>query len=1122
MADFTKEQLQAIEHGYGNVLISASAGSGKTYTMISRLVRLVLQQNVSVNQILALTFTEMAAQDMKEKLKKTLLSNAIGGQKDRIYNQLALVPTADISTLHSFCARLIRTYFFEVGLSPDFSILDESSAGAMRLECVNKTFREFYEKNEEWFYTLVEKHVVNRTDKAFKELVLSAYNFCDANQNPTEFMNSFVTVYSTENFFNLLKKYKKELDVQLSELLEDAKKALILLEKTGEKKGVEFTKTLVSDLQILISAPDIYAIKKPIEIFGTRLNFDKNLTEEQQGLKESVKVIRDKLKKLIQRFSKNICQNSDEDMAILNSVKWHAQAFVQVVNRFGEIYSGEKREENVLDFNDLEHFALKILKNEQIRNSLKEKYKYIFVDEYQDINDVQESIITLLENDNLFMVGDVKQSIYGFRGCNPEFFEKKFKIMQQAGQKVLNLKENFRSAKNVINFVNKIFCYSMTEEMFGLDYEKQSQLKFGETYPNGQEGRAVLHLLEKEERESVPEETARVYNVLQEIQKPNVIKDNHTASLIRKIIEEELGKTYYDVKDGVEKQITYSDIAILSRNRNSTYVEGLVKGLVSHGIPVASEVKESIFDSPEIAMMLNALKLIDCFDQDIPLASTLLSPIGLFSNEDLAKIVCEFSYSEQAKSNYKWTFLDAFKFYEQKVSGELNKRIKKFKQYFSSLRFVSHFIGAQGVFNKLIEDFDLEAFLLAEEGGKKKVSSLRRLVYASVEGGKKLTVKEFLDKVESMPDCLKCVFNQDECAVKMMTIHASKGLEFPVVIVCGLERNMNKEDDKKDVLFSRNYGFAFKYYDEQLRVKKENLLRGVIKEEFRKERIKEEERLFYVATTRATFSLHLLYEGNDRVRTERFRGADKFIDYVPNDIPLQTHQPTELSFIELKKEPRKVIIGQTDKQLVLKMQADFAKFYPFEKDTVLPLKIGVTCAVDTFQEGLVHLLFDEPTPDKQRGVVAHKILENYDFCIDMPLSIQVETMLEKGVLTKEELKGVNIDRIESAVSDKVFGELKGYRLYREKLFLASFPSSKILNTDSEEEVVVQGIIDLLAISEQDAIIVDYKYSSLDKESLNKKYSAQLDAYAFAVEKVLKKKVSKKIIVNLFTGQTIQV
>ncbi len=1122
MADFTKEQLQAVMHEQGNVLISASAGSGKTYTMISRVVRLILQQNVSVSHILALTFTEMAAQDMKEKLKKALSDNVAGEQKNRIFNQLALVPTADISTLHSFCARLIRTYFFEVGLSPDFAILDENSAGVMRLECANKTFREFYEKSDEWFYTLIERHESNRTDKALKELVLSAYSFCDSNENPTEFMDSFINVYSSENVHKLLKKYKDDFDFCLEGILEDTKKALLLLEKSGEKKGVEFTKTLVCDMQILLSAQDIYAIKKPIEIFMERLNFDRNLSLEQQELKEIVKNCRDKFKKLVQRFSKNVCQNSDEDIAILSSVKEHAEAFIRLVKRFGEIYANEKREENALDFNDLEHFALKILKNDEIRKSLKQKYKYIFVDEYQDVNGVQESIINMLENDNLFMVGDVKQSIYGFRGCNPEFFEQKFKKMQQAGQKVLNLKENFRSAKNVINFVNKIFCYSMTEQAFGLDYENSAQLKFGQGYPSGQEGRAILHLLEKEERESAIEERPRVYNILQEIKTPNVIKDNHVSSLITKIINAELGKTYYDLKEKKERQITYSDIAILSRNRNNAFVEGLTNGLISHGIPVASEVKESIFDLPEIAMMLNALKLVDCFEQDVALGGTMLSPIGLFSNEDLAEIVCEFSHSEQAKSNYKWTFLDAFKYYEQNALSNLNEKLKKFRHYFDSLRFVSHFIGAQGVLNKLIEDFDLEAFLLAEEGGKKKVASLKRLIYASVEGTNKLTVREFLEKVESMPDCLKCVFNQEEDAVKMMTIHASKGLEFPVVIVCGLERNMNKEVEKKDVLFSRDYGFAFKFYDEQLRVKKENLLRGVIKEQFRKERIKEEERLFYVATTRATFSLHLLYEGNDRIRSEQFRGAEKFIDYVPNDIPTQIHKVEELSFIELKKEPRTVIIGQTNDELVKRMQADFAKIYPFEMDTTLPLKTGVTSAVNTHQEGLVHLLFDEPMPDKDKGIVAHKILENYDFCSGEPLVSQVQKMLENGVLKKEEIDGVNLNRIQTALSDDIFGVLKDYKLYREKLFLSAIPSNKVLNTDSQEQIVVQGIIDLLAIGEKDAIVIDYKYSSLDRESLKKQYSAQLDLYAYATEKVLNKKVSKKIIVNLFTGQTIQV
>ena len=1121
MPKMTKEQQRAAFFDKGNILISASAGSGKTHTMIERVKRLILSGKVDVDEILAVTFTEMAAADMKEKLKKAL-SNSVELDRKRIYKQLSLIPTADISTLHAFCARLIRSYFFAVGLAPDFNIIDEADAKVMRLECVDKTFKEFYDKAEQWFYKIVDRQASARTDKGLKDLILSAYAFCDSEQNPIELMERFLNEYTLENFESLLSTYKADLDKHLKVLLTQLTNAHLLLTKGGIEKGAEFTKVVIGDIEYLLASNDIYVIKKPLENFSVRLNFERKLTAEQEELKETVKSCRDKLKKIIAKFDKNLCENKEKDLLRLTNAKEHTQWFVNILKRFSEIYASEKREENVLDFNDLEHFALQILQNDSIREDVKKKYKYIFIDEYQDTNGVQESIMSLLANDNLFMVGDVKQSIYGFRGCRPEFFANKFETMKKNGQEVLTLNHNFRSANAVIDMVNQIFSYSMTKEFFGIDYKNTSKLISGGLYPEDKTGRATLHLLEKAEREEIEEEKPRLYNVLEEIKKPREEKDNHLASLITNIIDQELGKTYYDAKDNCEKQITYSDIAILTKNKNNGYVESLVSSLIKHGIPILSDVKEKICDYPEIEMLLGALKLTCCFEQDIPLASTLLSPIGKFSEEDLAEIVCTYSHTDLAKNNRQWTFINAYNYYIENENTELSARLKSFNEYFTNLRFIADFVGAQGVLNKLVGDNDLQSYLYAEHNGKKKVSRLNRLINATVSGGKVLTVKEFLDKVNSSPDSLDFVDGGEEDAVKVMTIHASKGLEFPVVIVCGLERNMNTEDEHGDLLLSRKHGLAFKCFDDDKRSKEETLLRGVIKEEIARERVKEELRVFYVALTRATYSLHLTVEGEISKRNDEFCGADKFIDYVPNSIPTQIHTLDGLTFTELKKNTQKVIIGQADKDIVERLKGQFEYQYAFTEDTHLPLKLGVTSVSKNDEAELVHLLFDEPTPDKERGVIAHKILENYNFSSEKDLVSQVSDMVSAGILLREQADSVNLNRIHNAIKSGGLDCLKGYKLYREKAFLVSVPANKILKTNSKEDIVLQGIIDLLAVDDKKAIIVDYKYSSLDKNSLKEQYHKQLELYAYATEKVLNKKVEKMIIVNLFTGETVEI
>ncbi len=1118
MAELTFEQRQAIEHKNGNILISASAGSGKTHTMIERAVRLILEENVDVNQILAVTFTESAAFDMKEKLKKAL-SNCKKDVK-RLYNQIALIPTSDISTLHSFCARLIRSYFFEVGLSPDFSIMDEVSSKAMKEECVQKAFKEFYDSESQWFYTIVDRHASSRTDKSLKELVLSAYNFCDSEQNPQQIMDKFLDVYSQENLEELLYQYKIDLDSQIKLLIKDVKYAYSTLKKdAGVKKGAEFALFFLTDLQIMLEAQDVYVVKKPMESLRARFSFERKLTEEQEQAKELVKTSREKLKKIISRFDKNLSLNKEQERLQVNTLREHTQYFVNILKRFSQIYANEKREENCLDFNDLEHFALQILQNKDIRESVKKKYKHIFVDEYQDINGVQESIISLLENDNLYMVGDVKQSIYGFRGCRPEFFSNKYETMQKEGKKVLSLNHNFRSAQEVINMVNKIFCYSMTKEAFGFDYKGSAELVSGGIYPKDKIGRARLHLLEKQSQ-LTQAESPRIYNILEEIKKPEQIKENHVVSLLTEIINEELGKTYYDIKEKREKQVGYNDIAILTRNKHNGYVQNLVKGLNQHGISVISSVKENICDFAEIKMIINALKLVDCFEQDIALASTMLSPIGNFAEEDLARIVSEYVDTESAKENKDWSFLDAYNYYIKSVDTELAERLIDFNNYIENLSFSACFLGAYGTINKLIRDNDIESYLYAQNDGNKKVQRLNRLIQATLDGEKKLTLNEFLNKVEISPDAFTISYNQDEESVKMMTIHASKGLEFPVVIVCGLERTMADDDD--DLLFSRKYGFAFKYYDDEKRIKKDTLLRGVIKEEMQRERVREELRLFYVATTRATYSLHLTYEGKHNKREEIFSGAEKFIDYVPNIVNTTEHTIDEFKFTEVKSQSRKILISQAEEDVKEKMQKQFAFEYPFLVDTTLPLKLSVTKVMNADEKNLVHLIFDEPMPDKERGIIAHKIMENFDFNCKFNLYEQIRQMIDKGVLNQEQVDKVNIGRIQNAINSGVFDCVKSTNLYREKVFLMQVEAKKVLKTTSNESVVIQGVIDLLSIKDEDAIVIDYKYSSLDRESLKKQYHMQLELYADAVHRVIDKNIKKMIIVNLFTGETIEI
>ena len=587
---------------------------------------------------------------MKEKLRSALI-NTINGDFDKDFygvlsdaqlknleSQLEDLPTADISTMHSFCGKLIRSYFFVIGASPDFKILDESDANVIKYESVEKTFKEFYDSEEKWVLDLVDTHALGRMDENLKELVISAYRFVNSEAYPEELLQKYKHVYGKNGFNHVITSLKERFNDNLKPLIFTVERALACFNAEGLNKGSEFTATLLADMKRALSFADIYQLNS-FKDYKLPLTFERKLTETAKEFKEQVSDAREEFIKLIGRVIKCVGSSEQEDFLCFERCREHTENFVKVVERFSEIYAQEKQEENALDFNDLEHFALQILKDEQICQTVKEKYKYIFVDEYQDTNGVQEEIISKISNDNVFMVGDVKQSIYGFRGCRSEFFTNKDKQMTARGEKVVRLNHNFRSANNVISAVNGIFNFCMNEQVYGESYKDKSQLVAGGIYPNGFDGRAQFHYLQKEERKVKDCEEPRIYDILQENPQEEDNEVQILADLVAGIIGEERQKKFYDTKLKKERQVDFGDIAVLTRSRNTKYVRELVSGLVKNGLPVTSDSAENVCDYPEIKVIINALKLVDCFLQDLPLASTLKSAIGGFSDEELFEIV---------------------------------------------------------------------------------------------------------------------------------------------------------------------------------------------------------------------------------------------------------------------------------------------------------------------------------------------------------------------------------------------------------------------------------------------------------------------------------------------------
>ena len=780
---------------------------------------------------------------------------------------------------------------------------------------------------------------------------------------------------------------------------------------------------------------------------------------------------------------------------------------MKVAEVFAEEYKKEKSEGNVLDFSDLEHFALKILKDGETARAVREKYKYVFADEYQDVNGVQEEILLSLTDGNLFMVGDVKQSIYGFRGCRPEIFAEKAEKMRTGGERTENLNCNFRSARAVIDMVNDIFSYSMTKDFFGVDYAKDSRLQDGGIYPAGAEGRAELHYLRTEKEEKKAEEP-RIYDVAKETLQAEKETDDLSA-FIAKIVDDELGKEYYDVKTKEFRRVRLKDIAVLTRGKDTKFVSKLVRGLSQRGLPVISGVKENACDFPEVSVLISALKLIDYAKDDLSLAITMLSPVGKFSEGDLAGIV---------GAGRKETFVKSVENYLNTADGELKDRLEKFFSFIGELRTFADFNGANAVLKKIIRDTGYENYILAGRDGEIKLDRIGR--FLGVSAGTDYTVREFLKKTELCPDDFEFLRNGDENSLKVTTIHSSKGLEFPVTVLCGLEVNMNFRSETETVLFDRNEGIAVKYYDLTEKRAYETPYRRLFKKDLAEGRIREELRLLYVATTRARYSLHIVFSGETDDRGGVVKEAKKFLDYIPPTAKVSVHDAEEYKFFSLGETPSPTLIGAADQRRVEELRKRFSFGYSHEADAALPLKIDVTSVAGENVSEFTEKALNERV-GRESGIAAHKLLENLDFSAIGDFDGQVERLKNSGITTEEELALIDPERIKASLIKNEISGISG-EVYREQDFIVYAPADLLFGSDSKENVLLQGRIDLLVVRKDGAEVIDYKYSSLTGESLVRRYKKQLDLYAYAVENALKIKVVAKRIINVLTGENVSV
>lgn len=888
---WTNDQWKAIAARDRDILVAAAAGSGKTAVLVERIIQKILSTDepIDVDQLLVVTFTSASAAEMRHRIGEALEKAIDQNPESRnLRKQLSLLNKAAISTLHSFCMEVIRKYYYLIDIDPGFRIADETEAQLIRDEVMEELFEEEYGKQDnESFFNLVDSFTNDRNDAALMDIVRSIYDFAQSNPTPDSYLEKIVSMYQVEETTSI-----EELPF-IDALLFDIK---LQLEAAKEmiKQALELTKlpngpapraeNLLDDLQVidtlmsakqdswntLYQAMQTWSFTRAKPVKGD--HFDKELAEKAQKL-------RDKAKKKIQGIKDELFIRRPESfLRDMQEMLPLIETLAYLVKEFSMRFAKAKREKGLVDYNDLEHFCLAILTESiteqgeflpsEAANSYRHHFKEVYCDEYQDTNMVQETILKLVtgedeETGNLFMVGDVKQSIYRFRLAEPQLFLSKYNRFTVDGYKSglrIDLAQNFRSRKEVLDATNYLFKQIMGVKVGEIQYDEAAELRNGAPYPENIEYPVELILIDQnaESQKSEEQDTDSEIDMV-EFDAADLEQSQLEARGIAAKIKELIGNgtPVYNTKTKVERPLMYRDVVILLRSM--TWAPQFMEEFKQQGIPIYANLSSGYFEATEVSIMLSLLRVIDNPYQDIPLASILRSPIVGLNEEELSKIRIT------RKRGSFWEAVTAFCL--SKTAEDNEPFYRKVRTFFDLLK-EWRSLARQGSLSELIwqlyRDTQFYDFVGGLPGGKQRQANLRALYdrarqYEQTSFRGLFRFLRFIERMVERGDDLGAAraLGEQEDVVRIMTIHSSKGLEFPIVFMAGMARNFNMTDIRKPYMLDKEHGFASKYVDAKKRISYPSLPQIAFKQKKKMEMLAEEMRVLYVAMTRAKEKLYM-------------------------------------------------------------------------------------------------------------------------------------------------------------------------------------------------------------------------------------------------------------------------
>lgn len=1133
----TPEQSLAIDAN-GKILVSASAGSGKTTTLVKRIIRQI-SEGASLSRMLILVYNNAAADELREKLRIKLFESACeetGEVAVRFRKELDEIPFAEICTIHAFCRDLIRNNFELLGVSPSFRVLDEKAHTNYMAKAFDDLIKEYSEKNDEIFDKLTTVFECKRNEENIRKFVYTLFNVFDVQPNREEFANKIRSFYESRDKFDeallegsraTLKKVRACLEKVLPELYE-----------TKQLKYAENAEIAIGAIDVFL-IPDV-KLETVMNSAVSALNDFVRASKTKNAVPETIELVKKCIACVKDELSlyKSLYSDNEKIEREFAQNALYANKMLELTWRFIEILDKRKKDDDVLSFGDLEHYATKLIAENPDKN-LAENYDYVFVDEYQDVNPVQENIISNMVKDNAFFVGDVKQSIYGFRLADPDIFlarKNAYKSGEDERALQIDFNNNFRSENQILEFVNGVFDVVMTEESASVDYKNDGRF----VSRDERSGKVEVHLftggcLRKTEVGGLYDVKAHDVTYVEEGR--NVKEGEFIVSKIKELIS------------SPSEKISYSDITILFRGRNSMS-ERIVSTLRRYGIPLDDGAFSREKDRPE-KDLISLLTVVDNPRQDFAFAGYLLSYLGGYSEDEVAEIAKSRNevLAEKVKNGKEGAYPARADLYDgalrlKEEDSKLGRKVRSTLDKLDEYRLKASFKNLGELISGIISENYFDAYVLAR--GDSALNALHSFVaFASSDENADKSLSAFLRDYKNRTEDAESGKSSGGDRVAVSTFHGYKGLENKVVFVAGIGTPLVR-NRASDLVISSNGIMGLTYFDNETKNKNiETLSKIVVKRFIAEKEYKEEMRLAYVALTRAQKYMYLTgtvpFNGDDTVSTMRarlstadFEKPNNILTYVLNARNLGEDARIVIHDIFENLLGEAVILEDINARLLADRQGDYLAFadsirkvqsfkYPYEEDTRLAMKYSVSELEGDIDESTVRT-FDDKT---NIGTAYHKVMQYVDFSAPSveEVKAQMQKMLDDGLLLPEEYEIVKPKEIFNALQTDVIRFAAGCECLREQAFMMYKPAKEVVSeSTSSEKVLVQGVVDLIILGKKSGgenIIVDYKYSALTNESARKKYEKQLNLYKTAAESVISGKIDRILLLSLKTGKTME-